>query len=70
MQDQRGGIIDIKNPLPKEIQPKDIQAQEMNNCFANIGENLANKFSADETSQVNAQSLSEDRKLHIDLNTS
>ena len=42
--DQSGGTINIQNPLTQETMPKNLQAQEINNFFANIGEKLATKF--------------------------
>ena len=42
--DQSGGSINIQNPLKQETMPKNLQAQEINNFFANIGEKLATKF--------------------------
>ena len=42
--DQSGGSINIQNQLTQEIMPKNLQAQEINNFFANVGEKLASKF--------------------------
>ena len=36
--DQSGGLIDIQNQLTQEIMPKNLQAQEINNFLANVGE--------------------------------
>ena len=38
------GDINIVNPITKEILPKDLQAQEINTFFTNIGQNMASKF--------------------------
>ena len=60
-------MINITNPLTKEILPKDLQAQEINNFFANIGEKLARKFRDDKVRTLTEHPLgNEAQNLNIE----
>ena len=45
--DQKTGNINLVNPLTKEPLPKDMQAQEINHFFANVGQRLGKRFKGD-----------------------
>ena len=65
--DQKSETINIVNPLTQKILPKDLQAQEINNFFANIGENIARKFQDDEgRDEVGDPPMDQARKLEIE----
>ena len=47
LSDSNEGNINIINPLTKTPLPQNLQAQEINHFFANVGQNLARKFDGD-----------------------
>ena len=67
---QTSGNINIINPLTKEILPKELQAQEINDFFSNIGDNLAKKFNnnvADLGERPHVQELALDNITQVEV---